>query len=295
MLDGREVGEQLMATYLQLQAEPAWGAEHAPPNLEALYVGIRAFLGRGADAVGGKGDANHLRGYHRSRAWILNSRFSAYRGNDYSVQLALDKGGDPNWLSAMDATPYKVETLIAMCKRLDAAMRADTLPQVREWYGNVNGDKVVDGWDDVAHRAASSDSSHLWHLHISFYRSRANDDHSNLLRVLTGRGGDTDMKFFSITDHGPRFQAAGRYDDGWLGMYEFASSGAQFEAWRGGAEVRGITHAQFDAGAVGKLDAAAVRKALASGGSSGQTPVGGLVPHTHTVPAGETGPAVAEQ
>jgi hypothetical protein len=113
-----------------------------------------------------------------------------YGTRDYSVQNELDKGGDARWYAAMDATPSSVTTLIDMCKRLDAAMRADTLSQVREWYGNVDGDQVVDGWDDVAHKAATSDTSHLWHLHISFYRARADDDHTALLRVLTG---DDDM------------------------------------------------------------------------------------------------------
>lgn len=184
-----------MATYAQLEAEVWWGREYAPPRLEALYQGVRAYLRRGPDAVGGKGDNAHLRGYHRSREWILNSRWSLYGSQDYSVVQALDRGGDPRWLSAMDATPRDTETLIAMCQRLDRAVRADELPQVREWYGNLNGDIVVDGWDAVRRQAATSDSSHLWHLHISLYRSRADWDHTHLLRVLTGEDDDVDVYY----------------------------------------------------------------------------------------------------
>ena len=196
----------LMATtpvdYAKLVAEPYWAREFSPPNLNAFYIGLRTYLGRGADAVGGKGDNRHRYGYHRSREWVLNSAYSVYHAADYSVTHPLDQGGDDRWLSALDATPFKVETLIGMCQRLDAAVKAGRCPQVREWYGNLGTDAVVDGWDNVRDRAASSDSSHLWHLHISFFRSRADWDHSGLLAVLTG---DNDM----IT--GPELAAALRW------------------------------------------------------------------------------------
>jgi len=176
-----------MATYTQLRAESWWLREYEPPQLSALNQALRAHFGVGADRIGSKGDNNHLRGYHRSREWILNSAFSAYGADDYSIRQALDKAGDPRWLSAIDfQTAGGVPELITVCRRLDAAVRADRLPQLREWYGNVDGDKVVDGWDNVADRAASSDTSHLWHLHMSFFRGRVNDDHTTLYEVLIG-------------------------------------------------------------------------------------------------------------
>lgn len=273
-----------MPTYTQLQQEPAWNAEYAPPNLQAFYTGLRTYLGVGTNAVGGKGDNKHLRGYHRSRRWILESRYSAYGRDDYSITNALDKGGDPNWLAALDATPKTTATLVAMCQRLDAAMRADTLPQVREWYGNVDGNQVVDGWDDVIHRAASSDSSHLWHLHISFYRSRANDDHSNLLAVLTQQGGD-DMETFVITDGSG---AAGVWYET-LGVHEMAQNGDQIARWQresGRPELK-ISRAEYDAGRVG-VPMAALRALIGKTGNPG-----GLVDHTHDIGPGTTGPAKA--
>lgn len=173
-------------TYAELRSEPWWDREFAPPNLEKLYRGLRAFLNLDAITVGGKGDNNHLRGYHRSREWVLNSRFSLYHANDYSVTNSLDKGGDDRWFCALDATPRTVDQLIVMCQRLDVAVRANRFPQIREWYGNVNGDQIVDGWDNIRHQVATSDSSHLRHLHISFFRSRADWDHGELLSVLIG-------------------------------------------------------------------------------------------------------------
>jgi len=44
----------------------------------------------------------------------------------------------------------------------------------------------VDGWDNISDRIASADSSHLTHLHMSFDRGRANEDHADVLAVLIG-------------------------------------------------------------------------------------------------------------
>jgi len=176
-----------MPTYVELQTESYWAREFEPPNLAKLNTDLRAHFGVGRDRIGSKGDNNHLRGYHRSREWILRSRFSLYKAADYSVQHALDKVGDARWLAAIDfQTAGGVAELIQVCKRLDAAVRAGRVPQLREWYGNIDGDKVVDGWDAVTKRAATSDSSHLWHLHMSFFRGRVNDDHTTLYEVLIG-------------------------------------------------------------------------------------------------------------
>lgn len=177
-----------MATYIQLRAEPAWGAEFAPPNLDAFYRQLRAFYGLGAAAIGGKGDNNHLSGYHRSRRWIAESRYCTNRS--YSVVLAGDKGGNENWLAALDAT-IPAQQLYATCHRLDAAVRVGRLPQVAQWFGTFDGKTVV-GWSYG--RPSSSDSSHLWHLHVSFYRTLADVDHTLLYEIITGtEDGSDDM------------------------------------------------------------------------------------------------------
>ena len=183
-----------MPSYTDLRAEPEWIREYQPPSLALLCERLRESFGVTAAALGSKGDNNHLYGYHRSRAWILNSRYSVYGSGDYSVQAAADQQGDPNWLAAIDFTPGDVDTLIVVCQRLDAAVRAGQCPQLREWYGNVDGDQLVDGWDLLRGRAATSDSSHLWHLHLSFLRGRADDDHSNLYAILNGEDDDMDAE-----------------------------------------------------------------------------------------------------
>lgn len=175
-----------MPTYADLERESWWRAEVAPPNLAKLITALQKHYGVGYSHIAARGDNNHLYGYHRSRAWILNSQHSRYRSSDYSVQHPLDKGGDANWYSAFDVNPGPAEELYAMCKRIDFAARAGRLEKVREWYGNFGDDDRVDGWDNIYDRVASSDSSHLFHLHGSIFRAHANDDHSDLLAVLIG-------------------------------------------------------------------------------------------------------------
>ena len=170
-----------------ITADPLWIAEKVPESIVAAGAAVRAAWGLPAAAVGAKGDTAHRSGYHRSRAWVLGSSFSANGTGDYSVRYAPDKtGGDDDWVCALDITPGSVERMIAASKRLDTALRAEMLPTVREFYGNINGDKIVDGWDNLLDRAVTSDSSHLWHIHISFYRSTADRDHSDVVATILG-------------------------------------------------------------------------------------------------------------
>jgi hypothetical protein len=74
------------------------------------------------------------------------------------------------YIAGFDFTSGSVEDMIAQSKRVLAAMKAGRLNEVREFYGNVDGNQVVDGWDNVRDRAASSDSSHLWHWHLGIDR-----------------------------------------------------------------------------------------------------------------------------
>lgn len=172
-----------MPSYEQLEDEQAWQDEQAAPSLNTLADNLRLFYpGVG---VWIRGDNNHMRGYHRSRRWIHESAYCT--DHSYSVtRTAGDKsGGDSNWACAMDIALGPAE-LQAMCQRLDKACRAGELEKITEWYGNLGGDNTVDGWDNIANRPASADSSHLTHLHMSFDRGRANEDHADLFAILTG-------------------------------------------------------------------------------------------------------------
>jgi len=174
-----------MPTYSQLQTEVWWTREYQPPSVAELCRRLREHYKVSSVAIGSKGDNNHLYGYHRSRAWVLNSGYCTNRSYSVSETAGNRAGGDPNWLCAVDMTIPGPE-LIAACQRLDAAVRAGLLEKVTEWYGNDDGDSRVDGYDNVRNVVASSDDSHLWHLHISLDRGRAGEDHSDLYEILTG-------------------------------------------------------------------------------------------------------------
>lgn len=173
-----------MPTYDQLDNEAAWRAEFAAPAIARLAVRLRAHW-PGAE-IGIRGDNHHLNGYHRSRRWIKESVHCTDRGYSVSRTAGDRSGGDPNWACAIDLGGIPQRDLHAVCKRLDAAVRAGRLEKITEWYGNFGDDGRVDGYDNISNKIASSDSSHMSHLHLSFDRGRANEDHSDLFAILIG-------------------------------------------------------------------------------------------------------------
>lgn len=133
------------------------------------------------------GDYADKPGYHNTRA-----------GNDphnYSVVDAVDKQGPDNLAAAFDWTFPEAQSghydLIAKYSaRLLASGKDandDRLDWMREFYGQADKDTHVEGWDFRYAQPASSDPSHLWHIHFSFSRNAltvANMD--KLLEVLRG-------------------------------------------------------------------------------------------------------------
>lgn len=188
-----------MATLTQLQAEVWWGRESIPPAIATLRSRLLSFWGIPSANIGIKGNTAHLAGYHRSYAWVKNSRWCNSRSYSTSETPGNRSPGNPNWACALDIS-LPNSKLLPMCQRVDRAVRSGTLEKVTEWYGNRDGDGRVDGYDNIHNRVASSDSSHLWHLHLSFDRGRANEDHSDLYEVLTGEGMEpTDVWAYNIT------------------------------------------------------------------------------------------------
>lgn len=171
---------------MPITQDKAWCAETIPPNLSKLIDQLCEFYKVPRGHVGCKGDPSHRRGYHRSRRFLISSAYAKNRS--YSVKEKGNDGGHPDWLSALDIS-LDAKRLIPMCRRLDKAVRAGQLEKVAEWYGNLGNDNRVDGYDNVRNAVASSDPSHMWHAHISFVRSHANDDHTDLFRILTGQAG----------------------------------------------------------------------------------------------------------
>lgn len=173
-----------MPSYEDLQQEDAWRDEYSPEALKTLSAGLESYWPGARCYV--RGDNGHTRGYHRSRRWIKESIYCTNRTYSVSRTAGDRSGGDPNWSCALDLTGLSQADLHAACQRLDEACRAGKLEKITEWYGNLGGDSAVDGWDNISNRPATSDSSHLTHLHMSFDRGRANEGHDDLYRILTG-------------------------------------------------------------------------------------------------------------
>lgn len=173
-----------MPSITELRSETWWWAETIPSGLAALRTKLLTHYQLSGSAIGIRGDENHLRGYHRSRAWILNSRFCTNRTYSVSRTAGDRAGGDSNWCSAMDISIDKTR-LLTLCKNLDAGVRSGHFEKITEWYGNKDGDTRVDGYDNISNAVATSDSSHLWHVHISFDRGHANDNHDDVFMLLT--------------------------------------------------------------------------------------------------------------
>ncbi len=172
-------------SYAQLASEAAWRDEVVPPALASMGRTVRTALGLPAEAIGFKGNNLHLNGGHRSRRWILTSQFCTDR--TYTVTYAADRLGDQNWISAFDISAPP-DILLPMCQRLDVAVRAGELEELAAWYGNLDGDQRVDGYNNILNRVASSDTSHLTHLHGTVLRQHANNFvfMAKLASVLSG-------------------------------------------------------------------------------------------------------------
>lgn len=128
-------------------------------------------------------------GYHNTRG-----NLPSY---DYSVcDDPPDQDGPPDKAAAIDWTFPDAQggdyDRIARytVRLLDSAQDPDDprLNGWREFYGNADDDSYVEGWDIRYGCAATSDSSHLWHIHLSECRDQTTSQKNKeaLLSVLKG-------------------------------------------------------------------------------------------------------------
>jgi hypothetical protein len=130
-------------------------------------------------------------GYHSTRA----DNQANWPGN-YSIQDKVDKSGPSDKAAAIDwtfpdAQAGNYSTISKYSKRLyDSGRDPDDhrLDGWREYYGQNDSDPTVEGYDFRYGHNATSDSSHLWHIHLSCDRDKVNsrENMDNLLSVLRG-------------------------------------------------------------------------------------------------------------
>lgn len=127
-------------------------------------------------------------GYHDTR--------NANNSSDYSVTDKEDQGGPGDKAAAIDWTFPDAQSgdytrIKEYSKRLlDSGQDPNDarMDGWREFYGQADTDTAVEGWDFRYARAASSDSSHLWHIHLSCDRDKvtSKENMDKLLEVLRG-------------------------------------------------------------------------------------------------------------
>lgn len=140
-------------------------------------------------------------------AWLLGgiyARKSGYHGTrdenqvnfpgNYSTRLALDLQGPGDKAAAIDYTMSDAEMRKRTGFLRDAVTRRDPrLAAVREFYGTVDSRNVF-GRTKTSRTGAwstsSSDSSHLWHIHVSLFRAFV-DAWAELAPVLSVLAGES--------------------------------------------------------------------------------------------------------
>lgn len=167
-----------------------------PPALNRIYDLIAPHLS--SDKRGGIANANSP-GYHTSRADLIRQG----RPSDYSIQAPADKRGNANYASGIDITLSDAEMKLVTNRLRKACtpVNGDYDPRIeciREFIGTTDG-RNVQGYNRYATGSGSrstvgwkssgfSDSSHLWHVHISVFRDYCDDDNKmrGLAEVIAG-------------------------------------------------------------------------------------------------------------
>lgn len=161
----------------------------APEAIHRLWLDVNRGVPR-AVLSGIVGDTAHSFGYHLARRDLPS--------DDYSVQLRRDRLGADDCASALDVS--LPPDLMKVCTRrlLDAARAKDPrLKALREFCGTLDGQSTYP-WDlstNTSEGVGSWDDSHLWHIHLSFYRAYADryDVLAPIADVFAGVQGDADM------------------------------------------------------------------------------------------------------
>jgi peptidoglycan hydrolase-like protein with peptidoglycan-binding domain len=107
------------------------------------------------------------------------------KATDYSIRDAVNRSG-PGMTHASaidwtfpDAQAGKYANIDKYSSRLLASMLDKNDPRLDlalfEFYGQADSDRVVEGYNEYREENVTSDSSHLWHIHMSWLRSKVGD------------------------------------------------------------------------------------------------------------------------
>lgn len=146
--------------------------DHVTDEMWWLWLELETLIGSDAEF---SGIYARKPGYHNTRAGNSPSNYSV-------AQFAADRQGPSNKAAALDISFRSAKNgdfrkIALYSKRLlDAGRSNDPRTYgMREFYGNADLDREVEGYDFARRRVASSDDSHLWHIHISILRKYVGD------------------------------------------------------------------------------------------------------------------------
>lgn len=144
---------------------------HVTPQMQAIYDEFRKV----EPEVELSGIYADKPGYHNTRAGNLSSNYSV-------AEFAVDRQGPSDKAAAIDLTFPSAQRgdyskISKYANRLYAAGRADDprTHYLREFFGQMDTDSHVEGYDFAKERDSTSDSSHLWHIHLSVHRAYVED------------------------------------------------------------------------------------------------------------------------
>lgn len=186
--------------------DPHYRAERTPPTIAAMEHPLCDAYGVGLDAFGAKGNEYHDYGFHRSRAWILNSPDSRYGSSDYSIRDQRNKGGNSDNVCAFDFIPGEWGTddnrhkMMQITSNVYAAAKANDprLGTLYEFAGTLDGRNVITFAAQGGALKSPFDRSHLDHCHGSFWRDTSDNDHMGIVDVMLNGSEDDDMGSASL-------------------------------------------------------------------------------------------------
>lgn len=167
-----------------------------PPALYKVYEWIAPYLS--SDKKGGIVNPNSP-GYHTSREDLIRQG----RSGDYSIQAPADRRGDAQYAAGIDITLSDAEMKVVTGRLRKACTPVngvydDRIECIREFIGTTDG-RNVQGYNRYASGTGGrsttgwktsgfSDKSHLWHVHVSVFRDRVNNENDmrGLAEVIAG-------------------------------------------------------------------------------------------------------------
>lgn len=153
-----------MVTEAQLKSEPEWGAQYVAPKMREFVGRLEAYYDANQINIGAYGDIRHLKGYHRSRRWIRESRYCTNHRYSISETAGNRNGGDDNAISGVDIVVGQAQSRIIWA-RVHSAKQRGRLSYVREL---------------LLERSP-------WHVHLGIDRAWSNADLTELFLIITGQ------------------------------------------------------------------------------------------------------------